>query len=85
MAVAAFHVMGPPGRAHHSAAAVAGWHYRADMELLIWVLAVAALLVALTLFVVARRSHSRSTLDPSQDVYTGPSRGAEIHKPGHMP
>ncbi|WP_212844067.1 hypothetical protein [Catellatospora sp. IY07-71] len=55
------------------------------MELLIWVLAVAALLVALTLFVVARRSHSRSTLDPSQDVYTGPSRGAEIHKPGHMP
>ncbi len=58
---------------------MAGWPYRAGMEILICVLVVTAVLIGLMLLVVARRSRSRSTLDPSDDLYRDFTPGSEIH------
>lgn len=54
-------------------------HYRAHMEFLICVLVVMAVLIGVMLLVVARRSRSRSALNPSQDLYQDFPRGTEIH------
>ncbi|MEV4416915.1 hypothetical protein [Catellatospora sp. NPDC049609] len=41
------------------------------MEFVVGLLVVTVALIAVMLFVVARRSRSRSKLDPSRDVYRG--------------
>ncbi len=41
------------------------------MELLAGIAAVTAVLVAVMVFIVSRRSRSRSALDPSRDLYHG--------------
>ncbi|WP_212840983.1 hypothetical protein [Catellatospora sp. IY07-71] len=49
------------------------------MEIFVGVLAGGAVLVTVLLVIAARRSRSRSTLDPSQDLYSGVPRGTEVH------
>ncbi len=45
--------------------------YPPAMKLLVGILGVTAVLVAVMVFIVSRRSRSRSRLDPSRDAYRG--------------
>ncbi|MEV4415407.1 hypothetical protein [Catellatospora sp. NPDC049609] len=49
------------------------------MEVLLCVLVVGAVLIALMVLTGARRSRSRSSRDPSKDVYQDFPRGTEVH------